>query len=105
MDEVQKKINCVEIVLSSFVDFEDEAQRKEYLRSQFQSNALISIYFSYSINQLKREKEQLLDLQLMTLIVQQRNSSSSSKLRNQYLFCLKSLYFYLLFGWWIDRGQ
>jgi hypothetical protein len=64
MEEVNSKIHAVETVLRSFSKYDDEGQRRQFLRTQFELNQFLEIYFTYSPEALQKEKNLLQEKEL-----------------------------------------
>jgi len=59
--EIQLKIKAVEFALGSFADYENEEERRIFLRQNFTAIRGLKTYFGFSETQLQDEKKQLQD--------------------------------------------
>jgi hypothetical protein len=72
--EIQLEIKAIKFALGSFARFTDEQQRKDYLRSQFDTVQNLTTYFSFSELELKdtlNKEQDTLSKQQDTLSKQQ----------------------------------
>ncbi len=69
MEDYSFRISAIEIVLDSFADFrkKSEEERLDFLESKFPNNKYLKTYFTYSLKESKREKEQLQEEKLKLL--------------------------------------
>ena len=72
--DIQLKIKAVEFTLSTFADFENEEERRSFLRQNFTAVSGLKIYFDFTKDELKDEKKQLQEKENM-LLAQQKGSN------------------------------
>ena len=57
--EIQLKIKNVEFALGSFADYENEEERRNFLRQNFTAIPGLKTYYGFSETELKEKKKQL----------------------------------------------
>jgi len=68
--EIQLKIKAVEFALGSFADYENEEERRIFLRQNFTAIRGLKTYFGFSETQLQDEKKQLQEKENLLLSLQ-----------------------------------
>eukprot|EP00981_Chlorochromonas_danica_P003125 scaffold622_cov174-Ochromonas_danica.AAC.1 len=74
--EIQMKIKAVEFALGSFADYENEEERRNFLRQNFSAIPGLKTYFVFSETELKDEEKQLQEMEILLLALQKRDSSN-----------------------------
>jgi hypothetical protein len=73
---LQLQIKAVTFALDSFADYENEEERKIYLRLNFTAVPGLKTYLGYSETKLQDEKKQLHEMEVLLLGLQQGRNIS-----------------------------
>ncbi len=73
IDDIDKRIVAIEIVIGSFVDYSNEEQRKASLRDRFQTNQFVKVYLCFDYNSLRLEDDRSLLQNRMIKLEDERN--------------------------------
>lgn len=69
--EIQLKIKAVEFALASFADYDNEVERKTFLRHNFTAIPGLKTYFVFSDNKLQDALNKLQEMENLLLAQQQ----------------------------------